>query len=270
MGQDGNLSACAGGRQAPVRYTAGLARRICARVAEGEVLAEVCREAGMPNRTAIYRWLARSPRFSAALERARREGALKERVRERAPRGPGPSRLGQGSSYSEAVADEILERMCAGESVMGICRDPAMPGFSSVYRWRRAFPEFAEAMRIAREVQAERFCDIGMEIADAVTPETAHATRVRLAQLRWTAGVMAPARFGRMKPMEPERPPEPEVVLLLSHFRVEERKEDGAVRVVKFRPDPSSGQVVRETPLDAPWQPSPPGRWRGYGESGEA
>ena len=255
------LPASAGRRRSPVVYTAGLARRICARVAAGEFLAEVCREDGMPNRTAIYRWLARSPRFTAALERARRDWAMSERARERAPQ---PSRLGQGSSYSLAVADEIFERMCEGESVMAICRDPAMPGFSTVYRWRRAFPEFAEAMRVAREVQAEFYCDRGMEIADAVTPQTAHATRVRLAQLRWTAGVMAPARFGRMKPLEPERPAKPKV-MFMRHFRVEERPEDGATRVVAFRPDLATGGLIRESPEDEPWKPPPPGTWRQKG-----
>jgi transposase-like protein len=258
---DETLPAEAGRRRSPVRYTAGLAKAICARVAEGEFLAEVCREAGMPNRTAIYRWLARCPRFAARLEAARRTWAMSERVRERT-HGPQGSRMGQGSSYSAAVADEIFERMCEGESVMGICRDPAMPGFSTVYRWRRAFPDFAEAMRVAREVQAEFYCDRGMEIADAVTPETAHATRVRLAQLRWTAGVMAPARFGRMKPLDVEQPPEPPQAYYVRHFRVEVRPEDGATRVVAFRPDLATGEVIRETPEDAPWNAPPPGNWR--------
>lgn len=246
-------------RRAPVTYTAGLARRICARVAEGEFLAQVCREDGMPNRTAMYRWLARCPTFAAALEAARAAWAMSERRRER-ERGTGVRRLGQASTFDGAVADEILERICSGEGVMGICRDPCMPGFSTVYRWRRAFPEFAEAMRVAREIQAERFCDLGWEIAEAVTPQTAHATRVKLAQLRWTAGVLAPPRFGRLKPADPPREAEARA-FAIRHFKMEER-EDGATRVVAFRPDPETGAMVRETPDDAPWRPPPPGRWR--------
>ena len=55
-----------------------------------------------------------------------------------------------------------------------------------------------------RQVQAEQFCELGWEIAQAVTPADAYATHVKLTQLRWTAGALAPERFGRFKAVEHE------------------------------------------------------------------
>ena len=111
---------------------------------------------------------------------------------------------GRRSIYCEATAQEVFVRMCEGESLTAICEDPQMPAMTTVWKWRRDNSEFDGAIRLARECQAQRLCDRGMEIADAVTPETAYATRVRLSQLRWTAASLAPRRFGRLKSVDPE------------------------------------------------------------------
>jgi len=55
-----------------------------------------------------------------------------------------------------------------------------------------------------RGFQAERACDVGWEIAQAATPVDAYATDVKLKQLRWMAGVLAPRRFGRHRLVEAE------------------------------------------------------------------
>ena len=109
---------------------------------------------------------------------------------------------GRASTFCEATAAEVFRRMSEGESVTSICADPAMPAMSTLYYWRRQVPDFAEAMRVGREIQAERFCDLGWEIAQATTAESARADRVKLAQLRWMAAILAPRRFGRLKPQE--------------------------------------------------------------------
>ena len=174
-----------------MRFTAELGRAICARVASGESQVAICAEAGMPSRATLWRWTQAMPKFAAELQAAREAGGVARAN-------------GRLSTFCQATADEIFRRLCEGESLVAICADPAMPCFSTVYYWRRQFPEFAEAMRAAREIQGERFCDLGWEIASGVTPETAYATHVKLAHLRWTAGVLAPRRYGRLKPQEPD------------------------------------------------------------------
>ena len=178
------------GKRGYVRFTGALGRAICERVAAGESVAQVCEDDGMPDQGTVVKWARVHAQFGTEIARARMTA---ERL----------SLNGASTStYNPAVAQEFFERICEGESVIGICRDPTMPSFSCFYRWRKRFPEFAAMMREAREIQADRFCDLGWEIAEAVTPETAYATQVKLGQLRWTAGMLAPTRYGRTKPVE--------------------------------------------------------------------
>ncbi|HEY8615704.1 hypothetical protein [Phenylobacterium sp.] len=239
-------------RPGPKVYSARLARRVCARLAAGESLTAICAEADMPHRATLARWAKAQPRFAEMLARARTAGARS-------------GRSAQRSSYDPAVAFEICERLAEGESLAEICRHPAMPTLSSVYRWRRTDGEFAEMMREAREVQAERFCDLGWAIASGVTPETAFATRVKLEQLRWTAGVLNPHRF-RTKPAEAEARPKTETFVIRT-FMLQVR-EDGAQRVVATEPDPVSGLPVWST--RGPWSlPVTPEQARAYEKRAE-
>ena len=249
-----NLPAAAGGRRAAVHYSLRVVRAFLARVASGESQASIFRDPAMPGRGGVEHWVKTRPRFAQRLRHARAVSG----------------HLGKGgspSTYCPVTAHEIFRRVCEGESVTAICRDPAMPCFSTVYLWRRTFPDFAEAMRVAREVQAERLCDEGWEMAQAATPGTAIVTSVRLAQLRWMMGHMAPRAWGKLKAVEPDIEPledsegAQQVTFVVKHYKIEER-EDGSHRVVAFVPDEATGAMVRATPEDAPWHPPPAGRWR--------
>jgi hypothetical protein len=85
------------------------------------------------------------------------------------------------------------------------------------------------------------------------TPETAYLTHVRLTQLRWTAGVLAPRVF-RLKTVEPEQPAEV-VSVLHRHFRCERDPETGEERVAAYCPNPETGQLEQEDSPD--WRPPP-------------
>lgn len=241
-----------GGRKPRVQYSESLGQEIVRRVAAGETVEAICGDAGMPTRTTVTGW-ARTYRekFGRPLNRARTLAGWDHEKHRRASR------------FCEVTAQEIFARLCEGESLTSICADPAMPGASTVARWRARWPHFADAMRVAREVQGERFCDLGWEIACEATRETATATRVKLEQLRWQAGKLAPRRYGPIRPVESEfaaESPVVEEIVTRKHFRIETRP-DGWVRVVGFAADPDTGQVVRVTPQDAPWSPPPPGTW---------
>jgi len=179
-------------RRTYVRYDPDLARTICARLAAGELLYGLCREPGMPTPEGIRKWALERPGFGKALAAARRAGGRPENTR------------GGVSTYCQATADEIFVRLCEGESLTRIGADPTMPSLSTIFYWRRRIPDFEEAVQVAKAVQAERFCDLGWELAKSATPETAYLTHVRLAHLRWTAGVLAP-RVYRLKAAEPEK-----------------------------------------------------------------
>lgn len=222
--------ACARPAQ-PVQFSDEVARALCARVAAGEAQVAICAEPGMPARGTLWRWTQEHPEFADAFRRARVAGGVAQAN-------------GRPCGFTEAVAAEIYARLCEGESLSHLCEDPAMPALSTVHAWRRRFPAFDEAMRLAREVQAERFCDLGWEIAKKVTPETAKATAVKLGQLRWTAAVLAPKRYGKLKPLDADVPAPVQTVLLRT-FKAEAGP-DGKLRVVSYVPNPETGRVERE------------------------
>jgi hypothetical protein len=64
-------------RGRPTLYTPALARVICARLAEGESLREICggKSETMPARTSVYEWLHDHPEFADQYARAREMGA---------------------------------------------------------------------------------------------------------------------------------------------------------------------------------------------------
>jgi hypothetical protein len=214
----------------PVRFSAALADELCARVAAGESQLAICAAPGMPCRSTLWAWTKAHPEFGEAFWRARVAGGVGQAN-------------GPACGYNEAAAAEIFARLCEGESLVSVCADPAMPAMSTVHAWRRRRPAFDDAIRLAREVQAERFCDLGWEIAQGITPKTAKAVQVKLGQLRWTAAVLAPKRYGRLKALDADVPPAVQTVLLRTYGA--EKGPDGKLRVVSYVPDPETGRVVR-------------------------
>jgi len=221
-----------GGPAGSTYWCAAVAKALLARVESGESLRAICADPAMPHRSTVRLWVKRLPVFAARLTRARTAAGWHMRG-------------GQKPRWDEVVAAEVFARLCEGETLTKICADPEMPSFTTVWKWRKAFPQFGEAVMLARQIQAERFCDLGWDIASEVTPETAYATHVKLAHLRWTASALAPRRFGRFKPVtaEPdgldETNAEPqEVVFRFRHFE----KVIGADGKAYVREVPEAGQ----------------------------
>jgi hypothetical protein len=235
--------------RAAAPWSEELARRVVERVAEGELLYRVLREAGMPTPQTVGRWAKARPDFGQALEAARLSSG-------RRPRGGGVSR------YCPATAEEVIQRLCEGEALTRVCDDPTMPCHSTVFLWRRQHAEFNEAYQMATQVRAERLADKAEALADGATPQTAYVTHVRLAHLRWYAGVLAPRKY-RIRMSEPDTPRET-INLVMRRFESETDPETGKMKVVCYAPNPWTGEVERE---DTPgWTPPPntlgmPGGW---------
>jgi len=222
-----------------VRYSPELAVRLCKRLARGELLHHITRGRGMPSNEAVAKWAREKPDFKEALLAARRAGG-----RPAGTRGP-------AFTFSEEVADEIFERLCEGESLTRIGRDPTMPSLSTIFKWRRRIPGFEKTVELGMRIRAEVLADDGGEKADAATPETAYLLNVQLTHRRWHVGVLAPRVF-RPKMSEPQKGPET-VKTLFRHFEVEVDPETGKKKVVAWTPNPETGQVERE---DTPgWRP---------------
>ncbi len=45
--------------------------------------------------------------------------------------------------FTQAIVDELCERLEAGEAIKKICADAHMPDWRTLRRWKRKYPEFA-------------------------------------------------------------------------------------------------------------------------------
>lgn len=59
----------------PSIYSDELANLICERLINGESLRQICRDAGMPDRSTVIRWMNTDADFASKCERAREEQA---------------------------------------------------------------------------------------------------------------------------------------------------------------------------------------------------
>lgn len=107
------------------------------------------------------------------------------------------NRGGRPSIYSEAIAEEICERLADGESLRNICRSDGMPKMTTVLEWVDNDREsFRGRYARARDAQAETALAEIQEIEENATPETANLAKVQIAAKQWRASKLAPKRYG--------------------------------------------------------------------------
>lgn len=122
---------------------------------------------------------------------------------------------GRPHSYTPEVGKAICKRISAGESLRKICRDPEMPGASTVFDWlyegvseegRRELKDFSEQYAQARETQAELMFEEINEIADDAVSQVrgddksdsarVQAYKLRVDARKWTLSKMLPKKYG--------------------------------------------------------------------------
>jgi hypothetical protein len=62
--------------------------------------------------------------------------------------------MGAKTTYTEAMADAIVEWIAEGKTLREFCRQPNTPGWRTVYLWREAHPEFEARIARARDMGA--------------------------------------------------------------------------------------------------------------------
>lgn len=70
-----------------------------------------------------------------------------------------PPSPGRPSIYTPELADAILDRLAAGESLRQVCTAESMPDRSTVLRWLTRHEDFQARYQRAREVQADAWLD---------------------------------------------------------------------------------------------------------------
>jgi len=77
--------------------------------------------------------------------------------------------IGRPTDYTPEIAREIADRMIDGNPLRAICQQKDMPDEGTVYRWIARHPEFRELYAHARELQALRWGEEVLTIADDKT-----------------------------------------------------------------------------------------------------
>ncbi len=124
--------------------------------------------------------------------------------------------MGRKVLYSAEIADRILERMAAGETLRSICRDEGMPSAPTVRYWvvQDQPTGFAERYARAREHQMEAWSDEIVAISDDTAQDTHTTTygdgtertspntewisraRLRVDSRKWLMSKLAPKKYG--------------------------------------------------------------------------
>jgi len=104
------------------------------------------------------------------------------------------AKRGRPTLYKEALADEILRRHAAGESLVKICDEPGKPDINTLSSWTIKYPEFSRARARARLDWADYLFAEALDIADNVggddTPALVQRDKLRVnTRLRMVAKI---------------------------------------------------------------------------------
>jgi len=101
--------------------------------------------------------------------------------------------------FHEDAADQILEAIADGQGLVSFLKQREdMPSYSTVMRWIRDNPEFAEMYTRACEDMADndadKISDVAQRVIDGeIDPQ---AARVAIDAYKWSAGKRRPRKYG--------------------------------------------------------------------------
>ncbi len=102
--------------------------------------------------------------------------------------------MGRPSKFSQALADEICERIALGASLVRILKADDMPSYTFVTKWLDENAEFAAKYAHARERQADHYADEIVGIVDDC--EDPAKARLQMDARKWYASKLKPKRYG--------------------------------------------------------------------------
>lgn len=113
-----------------------------------------------------------------------------------------PSSLG-AYAYNTHMAKLICQQVVEGKSILTISNDPMFPPLAVIQSWRRMFPDFEEALGVARKMRADVMHDKALAIADDMAANGANMSKTEIeakkaatATYQWSAERSDPASYG--------------------------------------------------------------------------
>ncbi len=103
--------------------------------------------------------------------------------------------MGRPTDYNEEIAAKICSIIAMGRSLRSIVSQDDMPSMTSVFKWLREKPEFAQQYARAKEEQADSLADELQDIADNPTGDV-QRDRLRVDTRKWIASKLKPKKYG--------------------------------------------------------------------------
>jgi hypothetical protein len=104
-------------------------------------------------------------------------------------------KIGRPTDYTPEIAREIADQMIDGNSLRAVCQHDDMPDEGTVYRWIARHPEFRDMYAHARELQALRWAEEVLTIADDGTLDP-QDRRIRVDTRKWLLSKVLPKVYG--------------------------------------------------------------------------
>jgi hypothetical protein len=103
--------------------------------------------------------------------------------------------------FDQQIGTDICNQIADGLSLVEICRKNGFPHRRRVHEWIAENVEgFAHKYARAREIQAERYAEEIVSIADALyddcSSEQVQAARLKVDARKWAASKLAPKKYG--------------------------------------------------------------------------
>lgn len=95
--------------------------------------------------------------------------------------------MGNPTTYTKEIADEIVRRLSEGEPLAQICRTDGFPAVRTVSEWRKRNEEFNAAFLEARDVGFDVIADDVLRIVDEAPARilTEHGDKVDPGHVAW-------------------------------------------------------------------------------------
>lgn len=109
------------------------------------------------------------------------------------------AKIGRPSIYTDDLAVRILDLYANGASLRTISEMDGMPGYRTIFDWRRDRESFRTALAHAREAKAESLTDDGLRLIDGCDGDSSSQVtkaREQAAYRRWLAACLDRATYG--------------------------------------------------------------------------
>jgi hypothetical protein len=101
----------------------------------------------------------------------------------------------RSSIRTDAMIDQIIERLSRGEPLAQICRSDGMPDASTFWRWQQDDPDLAQSIARAREQGFDQIAMDSLAIVDDLSEEPA-SRKIRAEHRLKLLAKWDPKRYG--------------------------------------------------------------------------